>query len=68
MGFIVLAFDFTEIMMYISQISLQFSKPSYNSETFLSPTGATGPRFLQPCFSSSVSTTKDYCFGLGGKN
>ena len=32
-----------------SNLHVHFLKPSCTYETFLSPTGATGPRFLRPC-------------------
>ena len=49
MVFIFLVLDCTEFVDGISQLFVQTSKPSYNYETFLSPTGATGPWFLRPC-------------------
>ena len=48
MVFNVSVIDCIEFIEDISQLLVKITKPSYNYETFLSPTGATGPRFLQP--------------------
>ena len=47
--FMVSVLDCTENLEDITHLFVHFSKLSDNYETFLSPKGAAGPRFLRPC-------------------
>ena len=55
--------DCTEFVEGISPLFVQISKPSYNYESFLGPTGATGPWFLRPCPPPTNKKTKKIITG-----